>query len=1367
MVSGVCAAQQSSQFNALPYVQSTYGRVTSILSGTFQYQSNAPGPDILYINAPTTDSAGDPAIVAGILANYPPTFQFVGADVISFTKVSNVVAASADFDNDGKADFAFALSPPPNAAPGRNYICVYYGTGANSNNNNFSNNGVSSYNAGSIANAYPPTGGKSGCKTFATLGNLTPNFAYIAALPFATGGVPQLLVEDSANNYLYVFSNDKSTGNALPGFQLIHSYPIPLADGAGPIYTGSFDNKTGNFDGNGHAFFVINGQKSHTATVYTGDGTGVFTAQQPLSFNKGVYSMLLQDMSGDGIPDMVVEGANGGIAIYKGDGNGNFTTNIGGTAPGANALTGKGGHLAAISNIDGNGLIEILTATPIGLSVLENSGSYSQNYSLKNIYDIGPGHSSFALAPFYGGNYPLLAVDSAEGVALIQGNADGSFNTSLAYSALAPALGATVGPFRPLGSNPTNNVDVVVATATNAVQGQLLIGNGNGTFNALPGTTNPLASLMANPPPANLWSNILYGDFNGDGKLDLAYSLTGTPGSYSGPGLYVQYGVGDGTFQPPVAVTPSGASGSNTLFGESAVGLFDKSGNSGIANIDANYDDTLLWQSPNTFNLGLNQAKSNTNFNQVAAGYIKTGSSYQDLVFQQGAATLVPYKIKQDGSGMFTAGNPLTVPSPVGNYAISTVLLTDIDGDGNGDILALYHNLASIPSDPSDTTPNYLYIWWGDGTGNFSKTPFTLSLTRNYYLAAVADMNGDTLPDIALSDGYLVSILYNQGGLGSPVNRSFGSEAHFLAGQGINSLTLQNVSGGKVPDLVVANGGATISNPIVLGGVAQTSATLTANPPDTNTGGITVLLNNITALQTTGTLAALPEPSIIGDPFTITATLTPSSGNTPAGPVTFYIDNTTTPVCTVPLAAIPGTTSSTAQCPVPAVNIYGAGSNTLTAVYLGDPNNAQTTLIGTHLIIANTTTTVLSMCIASSLTPNCPLNGPPSGLTPVTPLPPMIYGQEWDGTVVVTPSGTTLDPTSTTTIFDALNGSSPASICTIPVAPGSICPLNVGIGEVVGTHQFTATYNGDATHSGSTSLPPIVLNVSPDTPTATVTSSLPTAPSGQSVTLTATLTGLYAPTTGAGTPPTCYYVPPTGTVIFMNGNMQIGTGALAPTSTCVSSTATFATTTLPVGTDQITVTYAGDTNFKPATSAPFIETITPLVAPSFTITATPNPVNAGVGYAALLTVTVAANNGFAEEVNLSCGNLPNEATCTFAPAAIASGGGASQLIMETTAPHTCGTTQPYFLGGNGGGPHLAPFALPALAGLVAFLIPGKRRWLRSLMALIAVAAITQMTGCSTCTDLGTKPATYTFQVIGTSAVTGEVQSQTVTLNVTI
>jgi hypothetical protein len=1348
VVSGVCAAQQSAQFNALPYVQSTGGPVTSILSGYFQYQSSA-GPDILYINASTTDSAGVPTIVAGILINSQPAFQNPDADEIHFTNVSNVVAASADFDNDGKADFAFALSPLSRALPGGNYICVYYGTGEIYSN--FKITGVSSYSGG---DAYPLHDVKSGCMTFPTQGNNPPNFAYIAALPFTTNGVPQLLVEDSANNYLYVFSNNGSTGGSLSAaFTPIHSIPISQTDGPGPIYTGSFDKLTGNFDSTGHAFFIINGQAGHTASVYIGDGNGGFT---PSAHIGGVYSMLLQDMNGDGIPDMVVEGANGGITIYKGDGNGNFTTNIGGTAASTNALSGNGGHLAAISNIGGNGLIEILTTTPIGLSVLENTGAYSPNYSLKNIYNIGPGHSSFALAPFYPG-YPTLAVDSAEGVAIIQEdlNGDGGFQTSLAYSALAPALGATIGQFRPLG----DPLDVVVSIGIGAIQAQWLKGNGNGTF-AAPVSTN--TSGGPSGIPNGFWSNILSGDFNGDGKLDLAYSLTGLPLPATGSGLYVQYGNGDGSFGVPVAVN-AGQPGGNNFYGESAVGLFDKSGNSGIANIDANYDDTLLGQSSNSFSVGLNHsAIGNTNFNQVAAGYFKvvagqTGN--QDLVFQNGTS-LIPYRNNGDGKGTtFTPEPALTVSLPAGNYAISTVLLTDIDGDGKGDILALYHNLASDPSNPNVSTPNYLYIWWGDGLGNFGQ-PFILTLSRNYYLAAVADMNGDTLPDIVLSDGYIVSVLYNQES-GSPVNHSFGNEAHFLAGQGINSLTLENVHVGKTPDLVVANGGATISNPIVLGGAAQTSATLPANPPDVNTGGITVLLNNITALPTSGTLTSTPPTSTIGEAFIITATLIPTAGvAAPTETITFYIDGTAVTGCS--LAVVPSTTTSTATCAVPAGNSYGGGVYQMTAVYLGDTNNAPTTLTGTHNILDVATTTVLALCIGGSA-PNCPVVGAPIGTLPVVSPLFMVYGGVYNGTeTILDKDGSAFAGTGTLDFYQ--DG---VVLCTLQATSTTPCNANVGTGTPAGAHVYVSEYSGDGTYGPSTSLP-VTITVTPDTPTATVSSSLPTAPFGQAVTLTATLLGANAPL-GTPTSPVGLYLPATGSVVFMNGSTQIGTATLTACATCVSSTATFTTSTLPVGADSITATYAAgqDINFIGATSAAFTETITPLVAPSFTITATPNPASAGVGYAALLTMTVTANNGFAEGVNLTCGNLPTEATCTFAPAATPSGGGASTLIVETTAPHTCGTTQPYFLGGNGGGPHLAPFALPALAGLVAFLIPGKRRWLRSLMALIAVAAITQMTGCSTCTDLGTKPATYTFQVIGTSAVTSEVQSQTVTLNITI
>ncbi len=148
---------------------------------------------------------------------------------------------------------------------------------------------------------------------------------------------------------------------------------------------------------------------------------------------------------------------------------------------------GNGGHLAAIDPKT----LNILTTTPIGLSVLTPQTG-TLNYTLKGIYNIGPGRSSFALASFGSGD---LAVDSAEGVAFIQGNGDGGFQTSLAYSALAPALGATMGQFRGLG----NPLDVVVATAP-AAQGQLLEGKGNGSFTAAaPPTNNPPGHAQISP----------------------------------------------------------------------------------------------------------------------------------------------------------------------------------------------------------------------------------------------------------------------------------------------------------------------------------------------------------------------------------------------------------------------------------------------------------------------------------------------------------------------------------------------------------------------------------------------------------------------------------------------------------------------------------------------------------------------------------------------------------------------------------------------------------------------------------------------------------------------------------------------------
>jgi hypothetical protein len=1364
LLPAVCAAQPGIPQFVQPIVEYTGGRVTSFVPGSLQ--GGLTTQDILYINAATVSGSTSSVLVGELLStNQGQGLQNLNENQITFPNVSNVVAALAPFQGrSGITDYAFALTRTVAGGPN---LCVYYGTG----------NGLGGFayddgpNSG-VPPQYPPSGGQSGCLTFTTLGNklnglvILPVFSYIAAPSFQSGQRPNLILEDSANNYLYVFRNSGTTAlnGTLTGFTLVSTIAIPPTDGAGPIYIGDFDH-------DGYTDFIVNNQISHSATVYFGNGDGTFQPPRLLPISGHVNSMLLQDFSGGGISDLVVENDSGVIQIYPGiySRTSPFGPLAGGTATTPNGFAGNGGHLAAIDPTS----LDILTTTPIGLSVLQAPPN-TLNYALQGIYNIGPGRSSFALGQFRSnGGVPVLAVDSPEGVAIVLGdlNGDGGFQTSKAYSALAPALGATIARFRSIAIDPTGALDVVVNTG--AVQGQLLTNNGTGGFSTFPAPTDTSAPLTG--IPANLWSNILSGDFNGDGIPDLAYTLTGLPLPSSGTGLYVQYGRSDGTFQAPLPVTsPSvNAPNNNIFFGESATGDFDGDGVADIADIDAVYDDTLLGQRAvgNPFALGLNAPFSNIAFGQVAAGFFKTGrTSKQDLVFQEGngfSGNFVAYVNNQDGTGKNFTPKPAVVGTAPPLYP-ATVLLSDVDGDGYADLVVLYNN-ANYNSLTAGgfAVPKAVNIWWGNGDGTFGTVPLVITLSRNYYLGAVGDMNSDGKPDLVLSDGQIVTILYNLGGRTGAFKSDFGTscilcgEQHFLAGQGINSLTLASVTGTSKYDLVVANGGVTISNPIALGGATASSLSLTPNP-DVNTGGITVLANNITTSPVTGALAAAPEPSAVGATFTLTATLTPSVGVAlPTGTVEFFIDGTQVGGF---IQLAPGTTTSSASVTVPAGNTYTAGLHQLTALYSGDSNNSQLSLNGTHTITNTGTTTTLYLCVGP--TAACPSSGtvvPPSQPPPWPTSLQMSYGQTFNGITGATANdGSALSATSVIDFNDAYTGPAappPNPLCTLLIGPPLVaCPVAVGttLGTSVGTNVFTSVYLGDPTHAGSTSIP-VTITVLPDTVTAQITSSLNPATQGQSVTFTATFTGNFAA--------------PTGTVQFTTTNgVALGTVALVP-GPGLSSTATFTTSTLPVGTDPITASYAATTDFN-AASASLNQVINPQNSPSFTLAVTPTTVTGLVGEAAFLTVTVTAQNGFTQAVNLTCSNLPYEASCIFLGPTI-TGGGSSTLVVSNTAPHTCGATQPYFVGGGGGiGRPLAPFALPALAGLLALFLPGRRRWLRVLIVLAVAAVAVQITGCGNCTDLGTRPGTYTFQVTGTFAGQGpstppETQTVPVTLTVTI
>jgi hypothetical protein len=515
----------------------------------------------------------------------------------------------------------------------------------------------------------------------------------------------------------------------------------------------------------------------------------------------------------------------------------------------------------------------------------------------------------------------------------------------------------------------------------------------------------------------------------------------------------------------------------------------------------------------------------------------------------------------------------------------------------------------------------------------------------------------------------------------------------------------------------------------------------------------------------TGTLVASPEPSAYSATFTLTAILTPVSGTTaPTGTVTFSIDGN--PASCAPGILTPTSgTSASATCVIPAGNTYAGGAvHPISATYSGSNAYTATTLSGapgTHQITGGATTSSIFMCIGPTVA--CPTPpGVPNPSPPYTASLTMYYGQIWNGYIVASANdGSTL--TGNLELIDTYTGPAappPTPLCTLVLGLSPACPNSVGTtqGTSVGLNVLTGYYAGDASHTPSTSNPTAITVLQDLTSQPTLTGSPNPSPAGQPVTFTATLTGNDAA--------------PTGTVTFSQVNTTtgistpIGTGSFAPGSG-FTSTATFTTSTLPVGNDSITASYAGNTDFAGATFPTIVETITASLSGTFTVTVTPNPVSIGVGYGAILNVTVAPQNGFSQGVNLACSNLPNEATCTFLNPSIATGGGSTTLIVQTTSPHTCGTTTPYFYGGIGKGPLAAPFALPTLAALVLLIVPGRRRWLRALMAVVAVVAITQISGCSTCTDLGTRPATYTFQVTGTATSSSTTQAQAVTMTVTI
>jgi subtilase family serine protease len=298
--------------------------------------------------------------------------------------------------------------------------------------------------------------------------------------------------------------------------------------------------------------------------------------------------------------------------------------------------------------------------------------------------------------------------------------------------------------------------------------------------------------------------------------------------------------------------------------------------------------------------------------------------------------------------------------------------------------------------------------------------------------------------------------------------------------------------------------------------------------------GLTQVANQA-LLATTTTLRASVNPSLYMQRVTFTATVKPTTGKgTPTGTVTFLDGNTVLGSATLGT----GTAAFTVQT-------LSLGNHSITASYSSDATYAAST----------------SLAVAQTV------NADPTSTVLVTSSNPSIYGQNITFTATVKPgapgSGT---PTGTVTWFDG-----GTALTTVALSNGRATYTTNAL--ALGGHAISVAYGGDGNYLASNSATSSQ-QVNQDVTTAKVTSSLNPAAFGRSVTFTTTIR---ASSPGSGTP--------TGSVSFLDGGILLGTGTLS------GGIATFTTTMLASGNHTITVSYAGDANFKTSTSSALTQTI--------------------------------------------------------------------------------------------------------------------------------------------------------------------------------
>ena len=526
-------------------------------------------------------------------------------------------------------------------------------------------------------------------------GTMNPGVANSLQLADVNGdGLPDLIAQTEYphSSGVQVFLGNGHSGFSTPVIYNLPNELIPVAIA------------TGDLNGDNKPDIVVAGASTGLMWVFLGNGDGTFRSGPTISVNsapgpRALRAIAIGDVNGDQKPDLVYTNTSPiAIMVVLGNGDGTFGAPV--------SFPSIGSGSVAIGDVNGDGFPDIVSS---GVTILlgDGKGGFPQR---RDYYQ--PADGNVILTDFDGdGKTDIVQgvgapwVLSGAGVSVLYGTGSGTFSgapVSLVPGLVDSSRGIAIQPADLNGDGIRDLVFSDLFTGLTA-----LLGSSNGQF------TPAWQRVFATGPNNGYATSIVVGDFNRDGMQDFAAAITGDTSR-----LEIYLGIGDGTFQPPLVLSI----GSSTTYGDLVAGDFNNDGKldlmvavgppatdgpSAIDLFPGNGDGTFA--SPISFPASADLVTiASADFNND--GLLDLVSTTSPRTGGNGNLQIMLGK----GDGTFTEGTVVSIPNV--QSASQTILPADFNLDGKIDL--------AVTLESPDASSGQLALMLGAGDGTFQSPVF-------------------------------------------------------------------------------------------------------------------------------------------------------------------------------------------------------------------------------------------------------------------------------------------------------------------------------------------------------------------------------------------------------------------------------------------------------------------------------------------------------------------------------------------------------------------------------------------------------------------------------------------------------------------